>query len=172
MQRGDIDQMSFAFTLTDEGDDWAIADDGTVIRTLRADGADELFDTSVVTFPAYRATNVDMRSQLESAITLGRLPELVEAVPIVELAAAGDGSASQENLGEEEQRTVATPEDEPASVVDEEPGEISRVTRLTPDERQALQAGTAAALAAAKERRREAERRKYQFTATRQRGNS
>jgi len=74
MQRGDVDQMSFAFTLTDAGDDWAVSDDGTVVRTLRADGADQIFDTSVVTYPAYRATSVNMRSLLEDAIDLGRLP--------------------------------------------------------------------------------------------------
>lgn len=84
MQRGDVDQMSFAFTLREDGDDWAVAEDGTVIRTLRADGADELFDVSVVTFPAYRHTTVSMRSVLQDAISRGRVPVTVEQA--IELA--------------------------------------------------------------------------------------
>lgn len=101
MQRGDIDQMSFAFTLTEAGDDWAVADNGAVVRTLRADGADELFDTSVVTYPAYRATHVDMRSQLEDAINLGRLPAPeVEADPAIE-------PEEESPAGDAETRTVA-----------------------------------------------------------------
>ncbi len=73
MQRGDVDQMSFAFTLREDGDEWR--DEGDqIIRTLRADGADELFDVSVVTFPAYRSTDVTMRSVLQDAISRGRVP--------------------------------------------------------------------------------------------------
>ena len=78
MQRGDVDQMSFAFTLREDGDDWAVSEDGAVVRTLRADGADELFDVSVVTFPAYRHTEVSMRSVLQDAISRGRVPVSVE----------------------------------------------------------------------------------------------
>lgn len=75
MQRGDVDQMSFAFTLREDGDMWD--DEGDeIIRTLIADGADELFDVSVVTFPAYRATDVSMRSVLQDAISRGRLPNV------------------------------------------------------------------------------------------------
>ncbi len=73
MQRGDIDQMSFAFTLGEDGDDWAVTDDGTIVRTLRADGADQIFDASVVTYPAYKATEVSMRSVLDEAIENGRV---------------------------------------------------------------------------------------------------
>lgn len=73
MQRGDVDQMSFAFTIRDGGDEWAIAEDGTVVRTIRADGVEELFDVSVVTFPAYPQTDAAMRSVLDDAVKRGRL---------------------------------------------------------------------------------------------------
>lgn len=73
MQRGDVDQMSFAFTLREDGDEWEDRDEG-IIRRLLPDGADELFDVSVVTFPAYRATDVTMRSVLQDAISRGRVP--------------------------------------------------------------------------------------------------
>lgn len=94
MQRGDIDQMSFAFTVADGGDTWAVADDGTIVRTVNADGVDGLFDVSVVTYPAYTSTTVDMREILMRAATEGRLPAGAVAVPVVEPHMAGPGSRS------------------------------------------------------------------------------
>jgi HK97 family phage prohead protease len=157
MQRGDIDQMSFAFTLTDEGDDWAVTEDGVVIRTLRADGAKELFDTSVVTYPAYKATEVSMRSLLESAIASGRLPErgagAETIVAPLEEEPVGDPSTSQdlpEDLGEETSAPVAEPVAEQAA---EEPGEDTRAEEL-----KALRAHTHVELELAKRRLLDAER--------------
>lgn len=95
MQRGDIDQMSFAFTIRDGGDDWAIAEDGTVVRTIRAGGVEELFDTSVVTFPAYPQTDAAMRSVLEDAVKRGRVE-----IP----RAAEDDVASDDLAGGEQAR--------------------------------------------------------------------
>lgn len=92
MQRGDVDQMSFAFSLREGGDDWAVTDDGDVVRTLRADGADGLYDVSVVTYPAYRHTDVSMRSLLQDAISRGRLPQL-SVGRAMELASDEDGPA-------------------------------------------------------------------------------
>lgn len=59
MQRGDIDQMSFGFTVARGGDEWAERD-GEIIRTITE--VDQLFDVSVVTFPAYPQTTVDART--------------------------------------------------------------------------------------------------------------
>lgn len=75
MQRGDVDQMSFAFTMREDGDEWEERDEG-IIRRLLPDGADDLYDVSVVTFPAYRSTDVTMRSVLQDAISRGRLPSI------------------------------------------------------------------------------------------------
>jgi HK97 family phage prohead protease len=80
MQRGDLDQMSFAFTIRENGDDWAVADDGQVVRTIRADGVEGLFDVSVVTYPAYTQTDAAMR-ELRNAVSLGRLPATVLGEP-------------------------------------------------------------------------------------------
>ena len=87
MDSGLVDQMSFAFTIRDGGDDWAVAEDGTVVRTIRADGVDELFDVSVVTYPAYPQTDVGVR-ELRNAVESGRLPASVLGEP-----APTDGSA-------------------------------------------------------------------------------
>lgn len=95
MQRGDIDQMSFAFTVREGGDDWAATGDGVIVRTILADGVENLFDTSIVTYPAYERTEVAMRSLLDTAWSQGRvrgvtdelagqfrgLPDPVEAMP-------------------------------------------------------------------------------------------
>ncbi|MFN8493834.1 MAG: HK97 family phage prohead protease [Caldilineaceae bacterium] len=52
IQRGDVDQMSFAFEVIE--DEWSEGPDG-VVRTLHAV---KLFEVSPVVFPAYPQTNV------------------------------------------------------------------------------------------------------------------
>ena len=73
MASGLIDQMSFNFTLREGGDDWAVTEDNAIVRTILADGINDLFDVSVVTQPAYTATDVAMR-ELRNAVESGRLP--------------------------------------------------------------------------------------------------
>lgn len=60
VKRGDIDQMSFAFSVLK--DDWAYANDGTVRRTVIE--LDSLDDVSPVTYPAYPQTSVSARSRV------------------------------------------------------------------------------------------------------------
>lgn len=65
MNRGDLDQMSFAFqTVKDEWDDDP-EDGGKSIRTIREA---KLFDVSVVTYPAYEETTAEIRSQAEHVL--------------------------------------------------------------------------------------------------------
>lgn len=59
MERGDITQMSFGFSVRPNGQNWAKDDEGRVIRTLTKV---RLFDVSPVTYPAYPQTDVAMRS--------------------------------------------------------------------------------------------------------------
>lgn len=73
MERGDIDQMSFAFTAPEDGIKWDNVD-GDLIRIIRQDGISDLFDVSVVVYPAYPQTSVNMRSLLDHAIEQGRVP--------------------------------------------------------------------------------------------------
>ncbi|MFD1899968.1 HK97 family phage prohead protease [Enterococcus termitis] len=56
MKRGDIDQCSFGFRVLEEDTEWR--DDGTVKWTIKEI---ELFEVSVVTFPAYEDTEVEAR---------------------------------------------------------------------------------------------------------------
>lgn len=59
MERGDINQMSFGFSVRPNGQNWAVADDGQMIRTLTRV---RLYDVSPVTFPAYPQTDVAVRA--------------------------------------------------------------------------------------------------------------
>lgn len=59
IRRGDVSQMSFAFTVRPGGQDWAKDEEGRVIRSLKKL---RLFDVSPVTFPAYPQTDVAVRS--------------------------------------------------------------------------------------------------------------
>lgn len=57
IQRGDINQMSFGFSVNQ--DSWSDGGDGTEMRELLDV---DLQEVSVVTFPAYQATSAGMRS--------------------------------------------------------------------------------------------------------------
>lgn len=57
IQRGDINQSSFAFTV--KRDKWEETEDGITIRTILE--FDEIFDVSPVTYPAYPQTAVGVR---------------------------------------------------------------------------------------------------------------
>jgi hypothetical protein len=59
MERGDVTQMSFAFRVRPNGEDWAKNDDGVWVRSVKRV---RLYDVSVVTYPAYTQTDVAMRS--------------------------------------------------------------------------------------------------------------
>ena len=58
VKRGDVDQCSFGFNIVKE--DTEIREDGSVHWTIREV---ELFEVSVVTFPAYEETAVSARKK-------------------------------------------------------------------------------------------------------------
>ncbi|MBN50040.1 MAG: HK97 family phage prohead protease [Spongiibacteraceae bacterium] len=58
LERGDISQSSFAFSVGD--DDWEENDEGVIIRTIKT--FKRLFDVSPVTYPAYPDADVGLRS--------------------------------------------------------------------------------------------------------------
>lgn len=55
MEAGNITQCSFAFVVTDDGDDWQIDEETGIITRTILDIA-KLYDVSIVTFPAYSQT--------------------------------------------------------------------------------------------------------------------
>lgn len=58
VERGDVNQMSFAFRVHKGGETWT-TEDGQRIRRLRSLA---IYDVSIVTFPAYQATTVAARA--------------------------------------------------------------------------------------------------------------
>lgn len=77
VQRGDVDQCSFGFNILDEA--METRDDGSYKFTIKAI---ELFEVSVVTFPAYADTAVEARSKqienMEKRELLARKSKLEE----------------------------------------------------------------------------------------------
>jgi phage head maturation protease len=64
MDRGDVDQCSFSFTVPQGGAEWTEDRDlGCEIRTVNK--ISRLFDVSVVTYPAYTQTSADLRSNAD-----------------------------------------------------------------------------------------------------------
>lgn len=59
MRRGDVSGMSFRFMTPEGGDSWGADAQGFPLRELRDVEIDEV---SIVTFPAYKATEVSVRS--------------------------------------------------------------------------------------------------------------
>ena len=77
-RRGDIAGCSFAFTVSDDGQEIDHEEDGTPVRYInRADG---LYDVSLVTNPAYGATAVSVRS-LADMMPAPPTPEPVPLTP-------------------------------------------------------------------------------------------
>lgn len=68
IERGDVTQMSFGFSVRPNGQNWAKDDAGQTIRTLTKV---RLYDVSPVTFPAYPQTDIasrDYRAFLGAAV--------------------------------------------------------------------------------------------------------
>lgn len=76
IKRGDIDQCSFGFRIVKDDYD---EDDGKLVRTLNEV---ELFDVSIVTYPAYLNTSASVRSLNRSEV----MKELLDKVDSGELA--------------------------------------------------------------------------------------
>ena len=89
IRSGLVDQMSFAFTIADDGDEWDMRD-GKPFRIVR--DVDGLYDVSAVTWPAYPVgTKVEL---LDRALRSGRVPENVaRAIPVAQADPAGTTSS-------------------------------------------------------------------------------
>lgn len=63
MRRGDVNQMSFAFTVAKEDQTWTRDGTGPWLRTIKR--VSRLYDVSVVTYPAYPQTSAAVRALQE-----------------------------------------------------------------------------------------------------------
>lgn len=85
LRSGVVDQMSFAFSMNDGSEDEWDYTGGIPVRTIRS--VSDLYEVSVVAFPAYTSTKVAL---LERARTAGRLPELVGAADVAPEGVGGE----------------------------------------------------------------------------------
>lgn len=97
IERGDIDQGSFGFTLEERGQKWDKDEEGRVVRTISE--VKELLDVSLVTYPAYPDTSVAKR-QLEKETKL--TPAEVKEYFISKLGLKGILARKQTNNHETE----------------------------------------------------------------------
>lgn len=65
INRGDVTQCSFAFSIGEGGDKWDKTDNGYIRTLIQANG---LYDVSVVTYPAYEDTTVAQRGYKQAQI--------------------------------------------------------------------------------------------------------
>lgn len=84
VERGDVNQMSFAFRALDEK--WDEDDEGQLIRTLTRV---KLYEVSPVTFPAYPATTISARSDA----IYGLIPEIPKEFRRAPDSHSGDAAA-------------------------------------------------------------------------------
>ena len=92
MERGDVDQMSFAFTVADKGDTWNDSNPDEITRTITEIG--QLYDVSVVTYPAYPDTEAAVR-EIRAALEAGRIDR--GAIAYKATPAASEGTSWDAN---------------------------------------------------------------------------
>jgi hypothetical protein len=96
LERGDIDQGSFAFSVADGGDDWEVQDDESVLRTIR--NVDGLYDVTVTAQGAYPQTSMAAVRSLMKAHGMVDGALVKEPIPVVgEAEAASQTGAESED---------------------------------------------------------------------------
>jgi HK97 family phage prohead protease len=162
MERGDVDQASFAFTVA--RDEWMVDEDENVTRTILEVG--ELYDVTVTAQGAYPQSDASvvahMRSRVKAEIEAGTI-SLEEAAlqRIVAPDEPAGASTSQSDLGDGEKRILAPDEVED----DSSQNDLGEEERVSSVERERTLNEMAEAVAVAKEQKREFERRKYELKA-------
>lgn len=160
MERGDVDQASFAFTVAN--DVWEVDENEEVTRTITEIG--ELYDVTVTAQGAYPQTDTSvvahMRSRLQQEVSEGNLPQAV--LDKIVAPEGADEPAPQENLDAERNLAPKVGDDSSHTDVDEE-------KRVTAREREKLLDEMAAAVAEEKERKRGFERNKYALKSQKER---
>lgn len=93
MERGDVRETSFAFTLKEKSDKWKKRDDGIWERRIPADAVERIYDISVVTYPAYpnSEANLDVAMRSLEAAQKEITPSPAEA------RSAKEGETDNEN---------------------------------------------------------------------------
>jgi HK97 family phage prohead protease len=78
IKRGDVANMSFGFTVPKGGDTWSMDGQTRTLNSVR------LHEVSIVAFPAYQATSVSVRSNIDTDELAGALEKLETGVDLNE----------------------------------------------------------------------------------------
>jgi HK97 family phage prohead protease len=131
MERGDIDQCSFAFQVPTGKETWSTDEDGLLRREILEV---KLFDISVVTFPYYPETDAALR-ELRAAAKLTRLP-IEPALRAIYLRGRGM------TISPDEKRAAEAVYEQLLEVLAlAEPGRSSHSVRGEPDDAHSLDLG-------------------------------
>lgn len=68
--RGDVREMSYGFSVAEDGDEWAVDGDGALIRTLTEIGT--TYEGSPVVFPAFPDTDVSIEGRSAVLVSAGQ----------------------------------------------------------------------------------------------------
>jgi hypothetical protein len=96
IDRGDVSQASFSFSVDKDGQSWKDNEDGIYTRTITK--VNRLFDVSVVTYPAYPDTSIARRD----------MSLLEQQKADIELKAEQERQAEEEAREREEQLRLLT----------------------------------------------------------------
>lgn len=80
IERGDVSQMSFGFSVRPNGEDWNYDDEGRLVRTLKRL---RLYDVSPVTFPAYPQTDVSVATRSLEQWRAAHPPRVVQPLRLL-----------------------------------------------------------------------------------------
>jgi uncharacterized protein len=100
LERGDIDQGSFAFTVADGGDDWEVQEDESVLRTIRNVGG--LYDVTVTAQGAYPQTSMAAVRSLMRAHGMVDSELVKEPIPVVGEAETASQKGAEPERDDEE----------------------------------------------------------------------
>lgn len=93
LERGDVDQSSFAFRVARGGDSWDENDDGVLIRTVHEFSA--LYDVSPVTYPAYPAADSGLAALAAVASALDAPEFELSPTPSPDAERGSDGPSQE-----------------------------------------------------------------------------
>lgn len=132
IERGDLDQMSFRFRVSEEGREWSFPE-GNALPHRTVTEIARLFDVSAVTFAAYGETDITVRHAVCGHTLVGeegRLDER-EVKQAIERVASGDIAATPDDRRELAKAArifeISTPwgDDAPLGSDEEQPAESS-----------------------------------------------
>lgn len=110
IQNGLVDEMSFGFSIGDDGFEWEEDEDGAIRSTITK--IDRLYDVSAVSIPANPNTSISARSYVDAAIEAERKAKELAAESEEPSEEPADEQVEEESIETVEETVEEQPEDE------------------------------------------------------------